>query len=190
MLSRCGRSDQFWIACCKTEVSQKPVPNDEYMAADLLESYPHTPYHAPADWVFATDSNRAGRKRGKQPLWLFKLMVMGRPGTYSMTKNGRPSGVAPASKTLAMLGLLHERQGLTLGLESGHNGAGVHAHLNQLECINNDVREADSQPRLVRNRGKCPVFFGAARRMFSARRISFLPRVEHSYLKGALRPLR
>ena len=50
---------------CKTEVSQKPVPIDEYIAADLLEWYRHTPYHAPTDWVFATDSNRAGRKHGQ-----------------------------------------------------------------------------------------------------------------------------
>lgn len=48
------------VGKCKTEVSQKPVPIDEYIAADLLEWYRHTPYHAPADWVFATDSNRAG----------------------------------------------------------------------------------------------------------------------------------
>jgi integrase len=62
------------VGRCKTEVSQKPVPIDEYIAADLLEWYRHTPYHAPTDWVFATDSNRAGRKRGKQPLWLCKIM--------------------------------------------------------------------------------------------------------------------
>jgi integrase len=62
------------VGKCKTEVSQKPVPIDEYIAADLLEWYRHTPYHAPTDWVFATDSNRAGRKRGKQPLWLCKIM--------------------------------------------------------------------------------------------------------------------
>ena len=62
------------VGKCKTEVSQKPVPIDEYIAADLLEWYRQTPYHAPTDWVFATDSNRAGAKRGKQPLWLCKVM--------------------------------------------------------------------------------------------------------------------
>jgi integrase len=62
------------VGRCKTEVSQKPVPIDEYIAADLLEWYRQTPYHAPTDWVFATDSNRAGEKRGKQPLWLCKVM--------------------------------------------------------------------------------------------------------------------
>ena len=60
------------VGRCKTEISQKPVPIDEYIAADLLEWYRQTPYHAPTDWVFATDSNRAGGKRGKQPLWLCK----------------------------------------------------------------------------------------------------------------------
>lgn len=53
---------------------QKPVPIDEYIAADLVEWYRQTPYHAPTDWVFATDSNRAGAKRGEQPLWLRKIM--------------------------------------------------------------------------------------------------------------------
>jgi integrase len=62
------------VGKCKTEVSQKPVPIDEWIAADLLEWYRQTPYHAPTDWVFATDSNRAGAKRGKQPLWLCKVM--------------------------------------------------------------------------------------------------------------------
>jgi integrase len=62
------------VGKCKTEVSQKPVPMDEYIAADLVEWYRHTPYHAPSDWVFATTSNRAGAKRGKQPLWLCKVM--------------------------------------------------------------------------------------------------------------------
>jgi integrase len=62
------------VGKCKTEVSQKPVPMDDYIAADLVEWYRHTPYHAPSDWVFATDSNRAGAKRGKQPLWLCKVM--------------------------------------------------------------------------------------------------------------------
>jgi integrase len=62
------------VGKCKTEVSQKPVPIDEYIAADLMEWHRETPYRAPSDWVFATDSNRAGRKRGKQPIWLCKVM--------------------------------------------------------------------------------------------------------------------
>jgi integrase len=62
------------VGKCKTEVSQKPVPIDEYIAADLMEWYRETSYRAPSDWVFATNSNRAGRKRGKQPIWLSKVM--------------------------------------------------------------------------------------------------------------------
>ena len=40
----------------------------------------------------------------------------------------------PGVENFGDVGMLHERQGLTLGLESRHNGAGVHAHFNQLEC--------------------------------------------------------
>ena len=31
-------------------------------------------YVRPQDYVFATDANRAGRKRGQQPVWLAKIM--------------------------------------------------------------------------------------------------------------------
>lgn len=62
------------VGKCKTEISQKPVPIDEHTAADLLAWYGETPFRAPDDWVFATNSNRAGEKRGKQPLWLCKVM--------------------------------------------------------------------------------------------------------------------
>ena len=59
---------------CKTEASAKPMPIDEYTAEDLLAWYRLTPYRKPGDWVFATDSARAGKMRGKQPLWLAKVM--------------------------------------------------------------------------------------------------------------------
>jgi integrase len=62
------------VGKCKTEISQKPVPMDEYTASDLMAWYQQTPFRAPGDWVFATNSNRAGHKRGKQPLWLCKIM--------------------------------------------------------------------------------------------------------------------
>jgi integrase len=62
------------IGPCKTEASKKPVPLDEYTAQDLLEWYKMTPYREPGDWVFASNSNRAGKKRGKQPLWLSSVM--------------------------------------------------------------------------------------------------------------------
>ncbi len=59
---------------CKTEASAKPVPIDEFTAKDLLAWYRVTRYRLAEDWVFATDSARAGEKRGKQPLWLAKIM--------------------------------------------------------------------------------------------------------------------
>jgi integrase len=49
---------------------EKPVPLDSYTAEDLLTWYRLTPYRNPEDWVFASDNARAGKKRGKQPLWL------------------------------------------------------------------------------------------------------------------------
>jgi integrase len=62
------------VGKCKTEISQRPVPIDQYTAADLLAWYQETPFRGASDWVFATNSNRAGKKRGKQPLWLSKVM--------------------------------------------------------------------------------------------------------------------
>lgn len=59
---------------CKTLASKAPIPIDEYTAQDLLAWYRVTSYREPTDWVFATDSARAGKKRGKQPLWLSKIM--------------------------------------------------------------------------------------------------------------------
>ena len=54
--------------------SQRPIPIDPFIAADLLAWYRTTKYSRPEDYVFATDANRAGRKRGGQPLWLCKVM--------------------------------------------------------------------------------------------------------------------
>jgi len=58
----------------KTEASKKPVPIDPYVAEDLLDWRRTTKYASPEDYVFATDAARAGAKRGKQPLWLAKVM--------------------------------------------------------------------------------------------------------------------
>ena len=44
------------------------------MAHDLLAWYEVTPYEKPSDYVWATDANRAGAKRGKQPVWLSIVM--------------------------------------------------------------------------------------------------------------------
>lgn len=62
------------VGPCKTDTSKRPVPLDEYTAQDLLAWYRITPYRGPDDYVFATDNNRAGKKRGKQPLWLSTVM--------------------------------------------------------------------------------------------------------------------
>lgn len=62
------------VGPCKTEASKKPIPLDEFTANDLLEWYRLTPYREPGDWVFASNSSRAGKKRGKQPLWLSTIM--------------------------------------------------------------------------------------------------------------------
>ena len=58
----------------KTEASRKLMPIDEYVAHDLLAWYEVTPYKKPSDYVWATDANRAGAKRGKQPVWLSAVM--------------------------------------------------------------------------------------------------------------------
>ncbi len=71
------------VGRCKTESSQKPVPMDEYTARDLQEWYRLTPYREPEDWVFASDSSRAGKKRGKQPLWLSTI------NRYTRSQTGR-----------------------------------------------------------------------------------------------------
>lgn len=62
------------VGRCKTESSQKPVPLDGYTARDLREWARYTPYRNADDWVFASNSARAGENRGKQPLWLSSVM--------------------------------------------------------------------------------------------------------------------
>ena len=62
------------VGRCKTEASQKRIPLDEYTAQDLLAWYRETPYQNPDDYAFASDSRRAGKKRGRQPLWLSTVM--------------------------------------------------------------------------------------------------------------------
>jgi integrase len=62
------------VGRCKTEASQKRIPLDEYTAQDLLAWYRETPYRDPDDYAFASNSRRAGKKRGKQPLWLSTVM--------------------------------------------------------------------------------------------------------------------
>ena len=58
----------------KTETSRKLMPIDEFVAHELLAWHAVTPYKKPSDYVWATDANRAGAKRGKQPVWLSTVM--------------------------------------------------------------------------------------------------------------------
>lgn len=58
----------------KTEASQRPLPMDSRIATLLLRWRAVSKYVRPQDYIFATDSNRAGRKRGQQPVWLAKVM--------------------------------------------------------------------------------------------------------------------
>ncbi len=44
------------------------------MIEELLAWHNLTPYKEPGDWVFASDSPRAGLKRGKQPYWPSTIM--------------------------------------------------------------------------------------------------------------------
>ena len=58
----------------KTESSAKPLPIDPFVAQDLMNWYGVCKYRNAQDYVFATDSGRAGSKKGKQPIWLSKVM--------------------------------------------------------------------------------------------------------------------
>jgi len=51
----------------KTETSRKLMPIDEFVASELSAWYAVTPYKDPSDYVWATDANRAGAKRGNSP---------------------------------------------------------------------------------------------------------------------------
>jgi integrase len=66
-------ADQI-VGRCKTEASQKRIDLDPLTAADLLSWYEITPYRSPDDYILAASSGRAGKKRGKQPIWLSTVM--------------------------------------------------------------------------------------------------------------------
>ena len=50
------------------------MPIDEFVARELLAWHAVTPYKKPSNYVWATDANCAGAKRGKQPVWLSTVM--------------------------------------------------------------------------------------------------------------------
>ena len=73
ILAQRSAVDQM-VGDIKTEGSKRPIPIDPYIAEDLLFWYRTTKYSGPDDYVFATDAPRAGKKRGKQPVLLSKVM--------------------------------------------------------------------------------------------------------------------
>ena len=82
----------------KTEASQRPLPMDSQIAALLLRWRSISKYTHLDDYVFATDANRAGRKRGKQPVWLAKIM------RYHIQPTARAVGI---TKTIGWHTLRH-----------------------------------------------------------------------------------
>lgn len=58
----------------KTEASLRPLPVDPRIATLLLHWRSLSKYAHSGDYIFATDANRAGRKRGRQPAWLSTIM--------------------------------------------------------------------------------------------------------------------
>ena len=52
------------VGRCKTESSQKPVPLHKVVADVLARWKENRSYHAPDDWVFASE-----RYRGRKPYW-------------------------------------------------------------------------------------------------------------------------
>lgn len=58
----------------KTEASQRPLPMDHRIATLLHRWHSVSKYVDLQDYIFATNSNRAGHKRGKQPVSLAKIM--------------------------------------------------------------------------------------------------------------------
>lgn len=58
----------------KTEASQRPLPIDPRIATLLHQWRSISKYVDLQDYIFATNSNRAGHKRGKQPVSLAKIM--------------------------------------------------------------------------------------------------------------------
>ena len=82
----------------KTEASLRPLPVDPRIATLLLRWRSISKYADSQDYVFATNANRAGRKRGKQPVWLAKIMQ------YRIQPTARAVGIA---KTIGWHTLRH-----------------------------------------------------------------------------------
>ena len=72
-----------------------------------------------ACWTaWQTGTNSSSRSRGVR--WLSsQYLVIGTPWTSSMTKYGRPAVGGAGVEDRGDVGVVHQRQGLPLGLEAG-----------------------------------------------------------------------
>ena len=85
-----------------------------------------------ACWIaWQTGTNSSSRCRGVSRC-SSQYSVIGTPLTSSMTKNGRPSACAGV-EDLGDVGVVHQGQGLPLGLEAGEHLLRVHARLDDLQ---------------------------------------------------------
>ena len=82
--------------------------------------------------AWQTGTNSSSRCAGVRWFWS-QYSVIGTPLTSSITKYGRPDGGGPAVEHLGDVGVVHQRQGLPLGLEPGDHLPGVHARLDDLQ---------------------------------------------------------
>ena len=71
--------------------------------------------------AWQTGMNSSSRSAESQLVRHRSSWVIGTPLTSSMTKKGRPESGCPPSSTLAIFGMIHQGQGLPLGLEPGQD---------------------------------------------------------------------
>jgi integrase len=95
----------------KTEASQRPLPMDIGIAKLLQQWRSVSKYSESQEYMFATESNRAGDQRGKQPVSLAKIMQ------YHIQPIARRVGIG---KKIGWHTLRH-----TLATSLHHNGEGI-----------------------------------------------------------------
>lgn len=95
----------------KTEASQRPLPMDVRIAKLLQEWRCVSKYSGSQEYIFATESNRAGDQRGKQPVSLAKVMQ------YHIQHVARAVGI---TKKIGWHTLRH-----TFATSLHHNGEGI-----------------------------------------------------------------
>ena len=111
----------------KTEESEKVLPLDEEMLADLIRWRKQTPYAGEEDWIFASP-----RMHGKQPLWpesVMKNHIRPAAKRAGITKHVTWHAFRHSFSTLLVANgndvktvqhlLLHANPSVTLGLYTG-----------------------------------------------------------------------